>query len=360
MTSPYLLIKLPEGLKNQVFIAMPFSSEFNELKEVIKQVIRLVEYTPVHIGDAPIHRGDASRSDNIVNDYKRGIQSSKCVIAVCSPDPRYKNISNPNVMYELGFAKSLGKETIVLTNDSASTPSNLASYRLFEYTNAEVGSENFRRRLFDDLKEALSRVNQYGIETNSDMIQVLPQQLICLSTDLWKSFTRILNYGREVHLSMEPLGSLYLSRIKGLTEDFFHDFQEPYVKSKTSSLLLEWGKYEHHYSEILVRLEKHQEYDISGCYDTLINHFTQSSNCSKKLEDLETSKRFYIQKNDFMNEYDQNHQEAKSYLPNTELKWDSSTKLYHSLNSLIQRSQTISTAAGTIISNLINIFNTEA
>jgi hypothetical protein len=79
--NPHLIVKISGLPKNKIFITMPFSPEFKKLKEAIKQVIRHIDYEPIHIGDSP-------QSFSFVQDFREGIQSSKLVVVVCSPDFR--------------------------------------------------------------------------------------------------------------------------------------------------------------------------------------------------------------------------------------------------------------------------------
>jgi hypothetical protein len=188
MNRPCLLVELLEAPGNKVFVSIPYTAEFNKLREVIEQAVRSVGYTPVDIGKPPRFEGDSPRSNSFVVDYQRGIQSSKLVIAVCSPDSRF-NTTSPNVMHELGLAESLGKAAILLTNNSQLLPSNLEGKRIINYTDNEVNGAEFQRTLSNHLTEVLQGVDQYGVVINqsSQLIKaVLPQHWIYANYYSWK------------------------------------------------------------------------------------------------------------------------------------------------------------------------------
>jgi nucleoside 2-deoxyribosyltransferase len=376
MTSPSLLVKLSAFPENKVFVAMPFTNEFEELKKVILQAIYEVRYLPVHIGEPPMYNDNEPRSICIETDYTRGIQSSKLVIAVCSPESRYST-SNPNVMYELGFAKSLGKAVIILTNDHETIPSDIRSYRHLEYRNEEVESGAFQRRLANNLIEVLNRVDQSGsgvIDGSSESTKVvLPQHWIHLEPTLWNAFTQIINCGKVVHHAIQPVENLHLSKLKKLVYEILYGSQDSYiVEPKKADLLIDWTEYESHYRKHLSKLvnsnkndpEKKQE--ILRSYDLLISHVSDLqnpiNNSSRIIENLEKSRDFYNLKCSSMNDYDQHHCEAVSCLTSMEGSWNSSggPTLYCNLERLIRGSRVISTHADSMILNLVNLFDTEA
>ncbi|MBF8278298.1 MAG: hypothetical protein HW406_1799 [Candidatus Brocadiaceae bacterium] len=61
---------------------------------------------------------------------------------------------NPNVLYELGIAQTLGKPTVMLAQDLQDVPFDLKQYRIISYDKKEVNAE----RLRNDLQTAISTV----------------------------------------------------------------------------------------------------------------------------------------------------------------------------------------------------------
>lgn len=102
----------PEGYKRinellksvdstQTFIAMSFSADLNSLAEAISEVVKDCGYTPCHLGLPP----HSLHNENICNKIIGEIKRSKFVIADFTLD-------RPNVYWEAGFAKGLGREVI--------------------------------------------------------------------------------------------------------------------------------------------------------------------------------------------------------------------------------------------------------
>lgn len=54
---------------------------------------------------------------------------------------------NPNVLYELGFAHALGKDTIIITQNKEDVPSDFKHLRYFKYDDDEKGWKSLRVRL---------------------------------------------------------------------------------------------------------------------------------------------------------------------------------------------------------------------
>lgn len=106
--------------KPTVFVIMPFTDEFFESYEMLKE----------HFSDQFefIHAGDEDNQQNILADIIMPIYNADVILADLSG-------LNPNVMYELGIAHSLNKKTIVITRDDLGTlPFDLKQYRAKDYS----------------------------------------------------------------------------------------------------------------------------------------------------------------------------------------------------------------------------------
>ena len=106
--------------KPKVFVIMPFSDEFFESYEMIKN----------HFEDEFefSHAGDEDNQQNILADIIPPIYSADIVLADLTG-------LNANVMYELGIAHSFNKKTIVITRDEMSKlPFDLKQYRAKGYS----------------------------------------------------------------------------------------------------------------------------------------------------------------------------------------------------------------------------------
>lgn len=121
--------------KTKVFVIMPFTDEFFESYEMLKE----------HFDDEFefSHAGEEDNQQNILADIIPPIYNAEIVLADLTG-------LNPNVMYELGIAHSFNKKTIIITRDDLSKlPFDLKQYRAKDY------STHFKK--FFDLIEYLDK-----------------------------------------------------------------------------------------------------------------------------------------------------------------------------------------------------------
>lgn len=106
--------------KKKVFVIMPFTDDFFESYEMIKEHFNEdFEFS---------HAGDEDNQQNILADIIPPIYSADIVLADLTG-------LNPNVMYELGIAHSFNKKTIMITRDDlGSLPFDLKQYRAKDYS----------------------------------------------------------------------------------------------------------------------------------------------------------------------------------------------------------------------------------
>jgi len=128
------------------FVLMPFTDELTEIyTTVIKPTI---ENNPFNL---VCKRADDIKSNRaIIQDIWKSICEARIIIADLTG-------LNPNVMYELGIAHTLGKETILLyqrQENEIKFPFDLVHIRRIEYENSVTGG----RRLEEDLKQTLENV----------------------------------------------------------------------------------------------------------------------------------------------------------------------------------------------------------
>lgn len=124
-----------------VFIIMPFSKY---LEPVYTDHIMSV------CGDLKlsVRRADDLRSSQfIVNDIWRSLNSARVVIADCTGE-------NPNVFYELGMAHTVGKPTIILTQDN-DIPFDINHIQLIKYEYTPRGMKTCEDKIKDGLRYLL-------------------------------------------------------------------------------------------------------------------------------------------------------------------------------------------------------------
>jgi hypothetical protein len=113
-----------------VFVLMPFSDEITEVYENI--VLQCVEEKGLTCRRA----NDFSSNKAIMEDIWRAICSSRIVLADLTG-------FNANVLYELGIAHTVGKETIMINqrNENIKFPFDLSHIRRIEYDNSAAGGK---------------------------------------------------------------------------------------------------------------------------------------------------------------------------------------------------------------------------
>jgi len=125
----------------KAFIIMPFKSPFNEFYEkIIKKVCNEL--------DIEVVRGDEIISTSVVmEDILYQINISNFIIAeVTEP--------NPNVYYELGYARALNKQVILLAKKDTEIPFDISHYRIIYYDDSII----FKDEIENNLRMYLNRM----------------------------------------------------------------------------------------------------------------------------------------------------------------------------------------------------------
>jgi hypothetical protein len=127
------------------FILMPFTDELTQIyRTLIKPTVELDEFGLV------CKRADDIKSTRvIIQDIWKSVCEARVVLADLTG-------LNPNVMYELGIAHTVGKETILIyqQNTEIKFPFDLAHIRRIEYINDAAGGQ----QLIQQLKETLAYI----------------------------------------------------------------------------------------------------------------------------------------------------------------------------------------------------------
>lgn len=130
------------------FVLMPFTEELTEIYQtVVKPTVEKKEFGLV------CKRADDIKSNRaIIQDIWKSICEARIVIADMS------NL-NPNVMYELGIAHTIGKETVLLyqkTKQELRFPFDLSHIRRIEYENTMPGAKALESELSLTLSNVLA------------------------------------------------------------------------------------------------------------------------------------------------------------------------------------------------------------
>ena len=108
------------------FVIMPFREKWSDYiyKEYIKPLVESQGIT--------VKRSDEMFGQNVLEDIWGAIYSSRLVVADISAP-------NENVFYELGIAHTLGKKTIILTQNIERVPFDLRTQRIVVYSDDHPG-----------------------------------------------------------------------------------------------------------------------------------------------------------------------------------------------------------------------------
>ncbi len=132
---------------NLVFVLMPFTEELTRIYDtIIKPLIEGVTFGMV------CRRADDYKTNKaVIQDIWQGICEARIVIADLTT-------LNPNVMYELGMAHTVGKETILIylkKRDKIQFPFDLAHIRRIEYVDSATGGKMLENDLIETIRSIL-------------------------------------------------------------------------------------------------------------------------------------------------------------------------------------------------------------
>jgi hypothetical protein len=128
---------------HDVFVLMPFSANLEPV--YTDHILKVTEKLDLSSKRAD----DLYSSTFIVQDIWNSINSAKVIIADCTA-------RNPNVFYELGIAHTVGKPTIIITQDD-SIPFDINYIRLIKYQYTPRGIKDFEHQLERYLTYILGR-----------------------------------------------------------------------------------------------------------------------------------------------------------------------------------------------------------
>lgn len=122
--------------KPRAFVVMQFTPPYNELyTDVIQRICEDEAF-----GIKTIRADEIYGPGMIVTDIEKKIIESKFVIAEITA-------GNPNVYYEVGFARALKKPTILIAEKATQLPFDVSPFRVLFYENSIAGKKNIENGL---------------------------------------------------------------------------------------------------------------------------------------------------------------------------------------------------------------------
>jgi nucleoside 2-deoxyribosyltransferase len=195
---PYLVIEVPPPT-NDCFVALPYSSQFDDLFNAIEEAAKGAGL------DEAIRIDRKEDGVKIPEEVERRIRSAKVVVAVCSPEmPGGK--SNPNVMYELGLAHALGKPTVILAESIGSVPADVRDQFVFEYGKIKNVHTELVKEVQKKIKLRLKAMVSALINPGFRHITVASRrQQVLLNPEFWKHLSDIFRRVRGLRGEMQRM-----------------------------------------------------------------------------------------------------------------------------------------------------------
>ncbi len=124
----------PTRLRNECFYLCPFAEPFDTIYR--DHVVPTIKNVGLRVRRAD----DVYGTQPIIEDIWEGICSSEIVLADVTG-------RNPNVMYEIGMAHTVGKPVIILTQTMDDVPFDLKHYRCIVYSYTPRGIKELEERI---------------------------------------------------------------------------------------------------------------------------------------------------------------------------------------------------------------------
>jgi len=153
--NPIFQSPLGEVVDGHGFVLMPFGKPWSDW--VYKDVIR----EPLEANGYTVRRADEKQGRIIMEDVWREINRSEFIIADMTD-------LNPNVMYELGIADTVGTPVIALFqgDPSEGLPFDLKHYRTLTYENTGGGASHIKNELPEMVEAVIEEYRRRSKEVN--------------------------------------------------------------------------------------------------------------------------------------------------------------------------------------------------
>jgi len=183
---------MPEDNQRRVFVLMPFREEFDDVYDMVKAVCK-----DLMVGlEVECLRADEIDKPGVITDQIiEHIRDADAIVADLTG-------SNPNVMYELGYAHALGRPAIIINQSVEKSPFDVAGMRQIVYDRNRL-AKDCRPRLVTSLTEILgnlpaveiNELPQEPVEVKRGRPAVAPHPLIVSD--------RLIAQVQSIHLKMQ-------------------------------------------------------------------------------------------------------------------------------------------------------------
>ena len=342
-----IIVDIPKP-ENIVFIAMPFSKDFRNVQTAIEAAVNRCpeKLTPCLTKTIP-------QSPSFIKDITTLTQTARLVVAVCSPE-KATGVPNPNVMYELGLAQSIGKATIIMTNDVDSLPTDLKDQNVLVYNPANARKEEFIADIKIHINDVLVRVRHELIDSSYEKISVAhARHWLLVNPDLWDQFITVLSFAKQTHNLFQELDTGLVDYMpKRLSEILGGSYKGKALKNKKMDFEDLWRDYINKYEKIEAdSLLDENRSKVDDAFDVLKEHPSTG-------DMFKRSKKFYEALNVYMDTYNKTHLATLNYTEKgivNLLNGASASDFRSSLSELSANLKAIMLHADRLMLNVINV-----
>lgn len=173
---------LVESTSKLCFVMMPFSEIYDRIYRHL--IVPAVE----DAGLTAVRADEISTAGFIMEQIRAAIQQSRVCIADVTD-------SNPNVLYEVGFAEAMRKPVVLIASDLSQLPFDVTSQRVLRYSNdLDIGKSRLREAIAQALTE-----DRFS-EVEKLLASGSPRGAIALAAVILEHILRELSSRRDVVL----------------------------------------------------------------------------------------------------------------------------------------------------------------
>lgn len=132
-----------EEIPTRVFVLMPFREELEPIYQIIKE-------SGQRAGLRVMRADEMVSPGQITAQISEAIGRAGLIVADITS-------LNPNVLFEIGMASSLGKNILIISQDRERIPFDIAHHRVIFYENSIRGAERLREQLTIAMKQVAER-----------------------------------------------------------------------------------------------------------------------------------------------------------------------------------------------------------
>lgn len=150
--TPHFRISGTEEVPGTCFVLMPFRKEFHFIYDRIRDVLLKVNVKAI--------RADELSAPGLITDQiAEQIARAEFILADVTGQ-------NPNVMYEIGIASTLGKKVVIISQEDQRLPFDIAAQRVLFYNQAY---ENFKK-FQTDLETTIVHLRNEKVDTQHNAV----------------------------------------------------------------------------------------------------------------------------------------------------------------------------------------------